>query len=204
MKKYAWVILLAAITIILMVLSLTNIINQSLGMCVALALVIVFDLVVARYAFKNDVKIIAYLMILLAGLGLVLFVFNVYGFKKMYKDENYKFQITLVKEESPKTFLFSYDGYDYYTYNTKNVNVILRSDEKTYTLKNALETNLITLDEILSLAIPNSNTIGYKIYYDGGQQKYDNDQYSIVVCENGKKDIIFSPFDYTYQDELCK
>ena len=97
-----------------------------------------------------------------------------------------------------------YDGHDYYTYNLNKVEVIMREGGKKYTLKNALEKKIITLDEILELAIPNDGTEGYKIYYDGGQKKYDNDEYSIIECQGEKTDIIFSTFDYKYNPGICK
>ena len=78
-----------------------------------------------------------------------------------------------------------------------------KSGEK-YTLQEALEKEYITLDEILSLAAKNTNTEGYEIYYDAGQKKYENSDYSIVVCDNENKDIIFSTLDYKYTNEICK
>lgn len=203
MKKKASVILLAVIIIAIMILSLLEVINSQLGMSIALGIVVVFNGIVAYIGFKNDVKFMGWLMSVLAVFGLVLTIINVRSYLTNGINDNYKFQIIVENNNSPKTFMFTHDGYNYYTYNLSSVKTILRSDGKTYDLKNALEEKIITLDEILSLAVPNDNTGGYKIYYDGGQSKYENDEYSIVVCENGKKDIIFSTYDYVY-DNICK
>lgn len=205
MKKRAFIILLAVLTIAIMVLSLTNMIEQSLGMCIALGLIVIFNIVIAIGAFKSDVKLIAYLMVFLAVLGVILLAYNIMGYIKMNKvNGDYKFQLIAKPENKEKTLLFNFNGHDYYVYNVEDVNVILKSDGKTYTLKDALNNQLLTLEEILKLSVPNENTIGYKIYYDGGQPQYENDQYSLVICENEKNDIIFSTFNYTYEDEICK
>ena len=137
-------------------------------------------------------------------IGIILTILSLCAYFKMNNNSNYKFQITVEPEESEKNFLFSYENHDYYTYNVKNVEVIMKKDGKSYSLEDALNNKLITLDEILTLAIPNENTIGYKIYYDGGQEKYKNDEYSITLCENDKNDVIFSTFNYTYEETICK
>ncbi len=204
MKKYIWVILLAVIIIVIMILSLLNAINELLGMSIALFLIDIFCIIVAIIAFKKDVKLIGLLMSIFTIIGIILTILSLCAYFKMNNNSNYKFQITVEPEESEKNFLFSYENHDYYTYNVKNVEVIMKKDGKSYSLEDALNNKLITLDEILTLAIPNENTIGYKIYYDGGQEKYKNDEYSITLCENDKNDVIFSTFNYTYEETICK
>ena len=90
----------------------------------------------------------------------------------------------------------------YYSYNVTNIKVIM-DDGKEYTLKDALENKVVSLNKILSLMTPSNDTTGYKIYYDGGQKKYNNDRYSVIVCEGKSKDVIFSTFDYEYKKEIC-
>jgi hypothetical protein len=203
MKKRIFAIIYAAIIIVIMLLAITNVIEETLGMSIALALLVIFNIIVGVYAYKADVKIITGLMVLFAIVGLVLFGLNLKTYFKNTVKEDYKFQVTLENSESEKTLLFNYDNHNYYTYNTSNVQIILKEDGKTYGLQEALESNLITLDEILKLAIPDNDTLGYKIYYDGGQKQYENDEYSIVVCENSTNDVIFGTYDYTYEDGIC-
>lgn len=202
MKKRIWVIILAAITILIMVLSLTNVIEKSLGMCIALALIIVFNAAVAYYGYKSDVLLITVVMSILAVIGCILLGYNIVGYQKIHLSEEYDFQITVKEGNLEKTFLFSHGGYKYYVYKVENVEVTMEKDKKTYKLQDALNSDLVSLDKIKELAIPNSNTIGYQIYYDGGQDKYKNDQYSFVICAD-KKEVIFSTFDYVYSSEIC-
>lgn len=202
MKKNVWMILLALVVILIMALSLTKVINSMIGMAIALGLFVVFALLVASYASGIGIDIIKYLMIVFAVLGFFLMVFNIRAYFLTKVDDDYKFQVITSMNNSEKTLMFENDGKKYYTYNLSSVDVIMRENEEKLSLKDALETKKITLDEILSLAIPNQNTNGYKIYYDGGQPRYSNDEYSIVVCENN--DIIFSTFNYTYNEEICK
>ena len=197
-------VVIAVITIALMMLSLTDLIERNLGMCIALGFMIVFNGLAALTAFQNDIKMMGYLMIVLTLVGVGLLGYNMVALIRINKSNSYKFQVTTVPDISDKTLRFTYDGHDYYTYNTGEVKIVLKKDNKTYTLEQALNDKLITLDEILSLAAPSDNTIGYKIYYDGGQKKYDNDEYSVVVCENSKKDVIFGSFDYKYKESICE
>ena len=204
MKKNIWIILLTVVIIVIMILSITNIINDSFGMSLAFFLFLIFSIYVFMIAKKYDVKLIEYLMLIFALMSAVCLIFNAKAYFKTRGMTQYKFQIVVNKKESEKKLLFNYDGHDYYTYNLNKVEVIMREGGKKYTLKNALEKKIITLDEILELAIPNDGTEGYKIYYDGGQKKYDNDEYSIIECQGEKTDIIFSTFDYKYNPGICK
>lgn len=202
MKKRIITVVLALVIIITMALSLTKVINSFIGMAVALGLFVLFSIMMAFYANEQDIAIIKYTMIAFAVLGLFLMVFNIRAYFLTKVDRDYKFQIVVNQKNSNKKLLFTHNEYKYYTYNLSSVDVIMKENEEKLSLKDVLETNRITLDEILSLAIPNQNTDGYKIYYDGGQPKYSSDQYSIIVCDN--KNIIFSTFNYTYEDGICE
>ena len=142
-------------------------------------------------------------MIMFAVLSIVMLVMNIIGYKKLLKTKVFKFQVTAEVQSSPKTFLFEHGGKKYYSYNLKNINIVMKN-KKTYTLEEALNKNIVTLDEILSLAAPSNNTVGYKIYYDIGQEGYENDEYSIVLCEGTSNDVVFSTFNYKYEEEICK
>lgn len=203
MKNRALIILLAVVIVVIMFLSLADIIESSWGMTLSLLLFIIFDVIMARLAKLNDVKIIEYLMIGFALIGTVLFSVNLIMRIKTAQVENYKFQVVVTPSKSDKKFLFSHGGHDYYTFNLSDVGVIIGANDERKDLQSALESGQITLEEILDLAIPNSNTVGYKIYYDGGQSRYKNDEYSIVVCEDEKESIIFSTYDYEYIDGIC-
>ena len=85
MKKRIPIILLAVLTIAIMILSLTNMIEQSLGMCIALGLIVIFNIVIAVGAFKSDVKLITYLMIVFSVIGVILLGYNIAGYIKMNK-----------------------------------------------------------------------------------------------------------------------
>jgi len=201
-KKNLWVILLAVAIILLMILSLTNIIKDTLGMSLAFALFIAFSLIIAKYAKKNDVKLIEYLMVFFAFITTIFLFFTIKAYFKTKGLNKYKFQIVVNEKVNEKTLMFEYDNHNYYMYNLDKVDVIIDKTGKKLSLEDALKNKEITLKEILNLAIPNDGTAGYKIYYDGGQNKYKNDEYSIIVCENDTNDIIFSTFKYTY-DDIC-
>lgn len=195
-------VVFAGVIIILMFLSITNTINEEIGMCISLFLVIIFTLLIAGTAHKKDVKIVEVLMIVFMVVATVLFGLNIYNLVKKGSNDDHKFQVTVKENKSEKTKLFTYKGVDYFTYNLSEVNVVLTEDDKMYSLKEALEKTYVTLDEMLSLAIPNEGTAGYKIYYDGGESKYPDDKYSIVICGN-KKEAIFTTYEYEYTDGIC-
>lgn len=199
-RYYVSIVLFGFIIILMMVLALTGVIDELIGMSLALSIAIIFNLVVARVAFKNDVKAISILMVIFALLGLVLLAINIYSMVSQKVENDYKFQITVKVDTSVKTKMFVYDGVEYYKYNLSEVNVEMKDGEKT--LEEALEANYVTLDDILSMAIANTDTVGYEIYYDGGTSEYENDAYSIVVCENDN--VVFAPFNYVYTEDLCK
>lgn len=201
MKKYAWIIALAVLTIFIMVLSLTNTINQAIGMDVALLLMIAFNVIIAVYAFKKDAKAVTWIMGIFAVIGAVLLVINTVLYIKSSKEDGFKFQVTIEPGENEKTSLFAYDNHEYYVNGIKGVNIEMK-DGKKYNLKDAIEGKVVTLDEILDLMVPDTGTVNYKLYYDEGQEEYKNDSYSVLVCENETHDVIFGAYDYTY-DDLC-
>lgn len=194
-------IIFAIIIVILMAISITGIIDEQIGMCISLFLVIIFTLILAGTAHKSGLFAIEILMFLFMVIGVVLFGLNIYNLIK--GDEEYEFQIVVSPNESAKQKFMTYGGYDYYTYNLSSVKVVLSKNDKTYSLDEAFQNNLLDLEKIQSLMVPNEGTVGYKIFYDGGQSKYNNSQYSLVVCEN-KKEAIFTTYDYVYTEDMCQ
>ena len=192
------------IVLFIIVLALIGVFPKGLGMCIALAFTIVLSGIIGYIAYKNKIEFVFVIMIIIALLSIALLLMNVKYYNKIKDLDVYKFQITLSSDESDKRYLFTYNNKMYYTYKTKDIKVIMNEDNKEYDLKDALENKLLTFDEIIGLAAPSNNTTGYKIYYDGGQPKYENDKYSIVVCEGSSKDVVFCPFDYKYEEEICK
>lgn len=190
------------IVLFILIMALLGVIEKNIGMIISLSLALVFSVLNAFIAHKNDIKIIEFLMILFAILSVVMLVMNIMGYKKILKTKVFKFQVTAEVQSSPKTFLFEYGGKKYYSYNLTNINIVMKN-KKVYTLEEALTKNIVTLDEILSLAAPSNNTTGYKIYYDIGQDNYENDEYSIVLCEGNSNDVVFSTFNYKYEEGIC-
>ena len=204
LKENAGIILFAIVIIIMMILSFVKVIEDTLGLSITFLLFLVFTGIVFNKARKQDVKFVEYVMIIFAIITLVILVFSVRAYIIKRSTNVYKFQVVVEKENKEKTLLFNYDNHNYYVYNLSSVSIIMESTGEKHTLKEALETGDVTFDEILSLAAKDSNTTGYEIYYDAGQKKYENSDYSIVVCDNENKDVIFSTFDYKFNEEICK
>lgn len=199
-KKKLMVIGFALLAVTVLVLSLTGLIEESWGVSVALAMTVVFTVIVAIMAYKSDIKILTVLMIIFMVIGLVLLGLNVYNIfaKNSANKEKYKFEV--VEDDSPKMPVFAHNNHNYFTYHIEKISITVETGEK-YSLEEALKGGHMTLDDILSLAIPNDKTSGYKIYYDGGSLG-SNDKYSIVICENSG-DIIFANYDYKYDESIC-
>lgn len=202
MKKRYWVILFAIVIVAVMALALTNVIDETLGMCVSLALVIIFTFLVALGAYKSDVKIIVGVMVVFMILGVLLLGFNIYSLVEKSNNDEEKFYISVEQKESEKKNIFSYNERKYYTYNLENVRVNFISQEKSYPLEEAITKGYITLDKILSMAIPNDPKDDYQIYYDGGVDNYDNDEYSIILCSKSR-DVIFAPYNFNNTKNIC-
>lgn len=200
-KRNILVVLFAIVIIVIMLLALTNIINEQVGMCVGLFLASIFSLIVSRIAYKNDIKLIAVVMILFMILGIVLFGLNVYSVLTLEdEDRTYDFQVVVQENDSGREELFETSSNKFYTYNLGKVEIVFK--DKTYSLKDAFEVERITLDKILELAIPDKDTDGYKIYYDGGQDIINNSKYSIITCDGTNK-VIFAPYNYKYDQKIC-
>lgn len=200
MKKYYPVIIIGIIAVALMTCSITGVINENLGMSVALILVIILNIMVTIISFKNGVKIIALMMILCTIIGAILLGINIYSMLQESSD-TYEFKIHATENVSPKTKLFTLDNRDYYTYNLSELQVELISKKEFVSLEEALKKGNVKFEDILKSSIANDNTDGYKVYYDGGGDTLD--AYSITVCENNS-DVIFSNFNYVYDESICK
>lgn len=199
-KKKVMVMGFALIAVVLMILAITGFIEESLGVTIAIGMTIIFTIIVGIMAYKSDVKILTWLMALFTLIGLVLLAVNVARLLREPKEKKSDFSVkTYVDNTLEKKELFSHKDKKYYTYKLSKVEVV--KDGNTRSLKDSLEGNYVTLDDILSEMIPNENTKGYKIYYDGGSAG-SNDKFSVVVCE-GSKDVVFAPYDYTYEASIC-
>lgn len=203
-KEHLGIIILAVIIILTMLASFIGIIDNILGMTIAFTLFLVFTIIVALNARKNGVKFIEGIMILFGVITFVIIVSSIRAYIFKHETNTYKFQIVVKEETKDKTLLFNYDNHNYYVYNLSNVYVIIEETKDKYSLQDALSKGYVTLYEILKLTAKDSNTDGYELYYDAGQKKYDNDEYSIIVCDNENNDVIFSTFDYKYSEEICK
>lgn len=199
-KKIIYV--LSVLVLLILVISFLGVFDSKAGICVALAATFILSVVLTYISHKDEIKIVEVVMIIAAIISLILFIINFVIYKKNNKITTYDFQVTVEEKESVKTLLFTYNNRMYYSYNVTNIKVVM-DDGKEYTLKDALENKVVSLNKILSLMTPSNDTTGYKIYYDGGQKKYNNDRYSVVVCEGKSKDVIFSTFDYEYEKEIC-
>ena len=203
-KKNAGIIILAIIIILTMALSLIGIIDDTIGMSIAFLLFLVFTIIVALNAKKNDVKLIEYIMILFSIISVIVLIFSIRAYIIKHNSITYKFQVVVEQQKKEKTFIFNYDNHNYYVYNLSKVSLIMEKNQEEYLLEDALKNEYVTLDEILSLAAKDTNTVGYQMYYDAGQRKYKNDEYAIVVCENENNDVIFTTFNYKFNEEICK
>ncbi len=196
-KKRLIAVGFALIAVIVMILSLTGLIEETLGVCIALAMTVIFTLFVAIMSYKSDIKILTVLMVIFMIAGLGLLGFNLYRMFTSDEIDKPAFTIEATEDDSEKKSIFTHDSHEYYTYHLREVK--LTKDGTTYSLKDALEGGHVTLDDILSLAVPNENTSGYKIYYDGGSG--GKDKYSIVVCDSGN--VVFANYNYTYEPSIC-
>lgn len=192
------------LVLFIIVIALLGVFPKGIGMCIALVFTIILSGIIAYISLKNKIEFVGVIMLIIIALSLVLLVMNFKYYNKIKNLDKYKFQVTVEPSEKEKTYLFTYNNKTYYSYKVQNIKVIMDETGKEYNLKDALDNKLLTFDEILGLAAPSTNTTGYKIYYDGGQEKYDNDKYSIVVCEGSSNEVIFSTFDYKYQEDICK
>ena len=192
------------LVLFIIVIALLGVFPKGIGMCIALVFTIVLSGIIAYISLKNKIEFVGVIMLIIIALSLVLLVMNFKYYNKIKNLDKYKFQVTVEPSEKEKTYLFTYNNKTYYSYKVQNIKVIMDETGKEYNLKDALDNKVVTFDEILGLAAPSTNTTGYKIYYDGGQEKYDNDKYSIVVCEGSSNEVIFSTFDYKYQEDICK
>lgn len=199
-KKNLLVIAFAILTIVVMILALTKVIDETYGMCVALTMTVIFNLVVAIMAYKSDIKVVAIGMSIFMVIGVILLGMNIYGILADNSSvRKAPFAIEVSENTSPKTEIFTHEQKKYYTYNLSAIEII-KNKEK-YSLKDAIQEGHVTLDEILSYAIADEDTEGYEIYYDGGTGKGLKEKYSVVICDSN--DVIFAPYTYTYEKTIC-
>ncbi len=190
----------ALIAVVVMILSVTGLIEETLGICIALSMTVIFTLIVAVMAYKLDIKILTVIMGIFMVIGLVLLGINLTALLKNKPQPKDDFTVSVVEDESEKTHLFTNGGKNYYTYRLADIRFAI-GNKGSIPLKEAIEGGHITLKKILDAAIPNEGTSGYKIYYDGGNGG-STEKYSIVVCENTNH-VIFANYEYDYEDGIC-
>lgn len=195
MKKI-FMIIFAILIGLLMFASMSNIIDEKVGMCVSMTLAVIFTIIVAISAYKHDLKAVVVLMVILMIIGVGLLSFNV--IRLFVKVEDKTFYLSLETDNSERKKLFSYENRTFYTYNVSNVQV--NKSGISYGLEDAIKNNIIKVEDILSESIPSENTVGYKKYYNGGIDSIKNDELSIMVC--GEK-IIFCPYSMNFNESLC-
>ena len=129
----------------------------------------------------------------------VLSLYNINYYKESKKG-SYRLDITYDETEGTKK-VKSLD-YDIYYYGIKKIDVNI--NDKVYDLLEAIDTNLITLDEIIYNM---KNTVTYK---DGGSKLYSSydlneDEYSILKCNttSGNKDIYIGDKKIENKENLC-
>ena len=201
MKKYFELILFAVIILFTLILSFLGVIEKALGLIIVLVLMILFNLFGVMIAKKEKVSIIFYIMLVFTIICVILLILNIVSYVKIKKVKEFNFQITAEKEVSPKAKLFSYDNNDYFTYNMKNVKILINNKE--YELQTAFEENKITLNKLKESMISDKKESTYIIFRDGGSEKIENSSYSMVLCQNNNKDIVFVPFDFKYDEKVC-
>lgn len=202
MKKNIPIIILAIVVILMMAISLTGLIDENVGMCIALFLMIIFTLIVAGTAHKHDVRIIEVAMIIFMIAGSILLVLNLYLLIKGGSTVDSKFYITVSPNIGDRKELFTRGDILYYGYNVDNLMYVDTGSNAKVPLEDALENGTVTLDDILSNMVPDEGTVGYKIYYYYSGSKYDNASYSLVVCGDRDK-VVFSSYEYTYTEAIC-
>lgn len=197
MKKTFFMIIFASLIGAIMYASFTGVIDEAVGMCAAMTLASIFSIVVAVVAYKNDVKLVVVLMVLLMILEIGVLSYNAVTYFVNNKDET--FYLMVKPGNGGKQMMFSHDGRNYYIYNLSGVTV--HAHKKDYPLETALKENILKIEDILTDSIPNDGTDGYEIYYNAKINSTNNDEFSIVVC--GNNDIIFGPYSNTYSESLC-
>ena len=125
--------------------------------------------------------------------------YNINYYKESKKDK-YKLIVSYDDKENIKK-VKSFD-YDIYYYGIKKIDVVINNT--TYDLLDAIDTNLITLDEII-YNMKNTST-----YKDGGSKLYisydlNDDTYSILKCNtlNGNNDIYIGDNRIKGNTNLC-
>lgn len=116
---------------------------------------------------------------------------NKYDFEIIFEPkDNYREKIYTTKENYS---IYSLDG-----------KVLVKFNEEEISLKEALENNKISMEQILEKAENDfsSNSITAHTYADGGSEEYSYKQYTIIDFNelDGKDDIYFAPPDTTIND----
>lgn len=199
-NKTLALIVFAMIIIAFAMVTLSGWIDQRLGMAIVLGLIVLFDVVVAILAYRAGVFAIFILMVVFAIVGLAVCGFDLYmlSLPPVVKTNYY---LEVKPSEYSREDLYIQSGYHFYTYGVEEPTVVNEDNGNRETLKDALESGHLKLDDILAGAIKDEEENGNAIYYDGGEAQRDYDEYSIIVCSNS--DVIFSQYDCTYKAGIC-
>lgn len=198
MKKFIWLLVFAALVLIVMIFAFLGVIEKSLGIIIALLFIILFDIVGMVLAKKEKVDMIFYIMLAFTLISVVLLALNIISYNKLKSVTTFNFTVSSNKDNSEKTKLFTTDNTNVYSYNVSNI--VISIDGDSYDIKDAFAKNKITFEKLKKSMIQDRKEAGFDLYRDG-----EDEGYALLFCSDGSKkgDIIFVPVDYEYEGKIC-
>ena len=198
MKKFIWLVLFAALVLIVMIFAFLGVIEKTFGIILALLFIIAFDVTGMILAKKEKVDMIFYIMLAFALISVVLLVLNIISYNKLGSTRNFNFTVTAQKNNSVKTKLFTAEGSDVYSYNLSDLKIKIGGN--TYNMEDAFSKNKITFEKLKESMVQDKKDAGFSLYRDG-----EDEGYALVFCDDSAKkgDIIFVPVDYQYEEKIC-
>lgn len=151
---------------------------------------------------KKSKKIVVCLVVII----LICVFYKLISIQKKDKiiEENKNFEILYTQNNSKLENVVNKNNSDTYKYNvyTYGGSVLIKDDNAEYEFKEAIEKNIITIDEILNKAKEDSQNqiCTEEIYYDGGSLQYRYSDYTILKYHerNGNEDIVIGMKRWNY------
>lgn len=198
MKKFIWLIVFAALVLLVMIFAFLGVIEKSFGIILALLFIIAFDITGMILAKKEKVDMIFYIMLTFALISVVLLVLNIISYNKLGSTKTFNFTVSAEKNNSEKTKLFTLGETNIYSYNLSNIKIKISGND--YSMIDAFNKNKITFEKLKNSMVQDKKDAGFSLYRDG-----EDEGYALVFCDdNAKKgDIIFVPVDYKYEEKIC-
>ena len=198
MKKFIWLLVFAALVLVVMIFAFLGVVEKTVGIIIALLFIIAFDVTGMLLAKKEKVDIIFYIMLVFTLISIVLLVLNIISYNKLKSINTFNFTVLSDKSDSPKIKLFTINETDVYSYNMSNIKIKINGD--TYNIDDAFLNNRITFDKLKESMVQDKKETGFELFRDG-----EDEGYAIVFCSNNSKkgDIIFVPIDYKYEEKIC-